>query len=275
MPQVSVIIPTYNREALLSDAITSVLKQTYTGFELIIIDDGSNDKTRDVVEAFTDKRLTYYYQDNKGVSAARNWGIHNARSDLICFLDSDDYWLPQKLAVQITFIKQHPSILINQTDEIWIRRGKRVNPLKKHTKYAGMIYEKCLPLCLITPSSVMIKRELFNEVGLFDEKLSACEDYDLWLRITYRYSVGLTRKKLIVKRGGHENQLSRTIPSLDRFRIQALLNIVESNALSSTQRTATIKELKKKCTIYGNGCIKRGKSTEGNSYLSLYKKYTA
>ncbi len=298
MPKVSVIIPTYNREQYLSDAVKSVLNQTYQDFELIIIDDGSTDKTRRLIENFKNNKIKYYYQNNKGVSSSRNVGIKISRGTFICFLDSDDYWLPKKLERQIKFNKTNHDILIHQTEEIWMRKPKkfnsvaaldkthasaesskekpqfhRVNPLKKHTKYAGMIYERCLPLCLITPSSVMIYRSIFDEVGTFDESLPACEDYDLWLRITYKYPVGLIKQKLIIKQGGHNDQLSRTIPSLDRFRIQAMVKMINSNKLSKRQRMATIKELKKKCAIYSNGCIKRGNIEKGKKFLLIPKQF--
>ncbi|MFH1384599.1 MAG: glycosyltransferase family A protein [Candidatus Omnitrophota bacterium] len=270
---VSVIIPTFNRDQFLPKAIESVLGQTYADFELIIIDDGSTDKTRSTVTDFDDDRIAYSCQENKGVSAARNRGIEKAHSGLICFLDSDDYWLPKKLEKQSAFMEKHPNLLLSQTEEIWIRHGHRVNAMKKHMKYAGMIYEKCLPLCLVTPSSVMIRKGLFKDVGLFDEGLLACEDYDLWLRVASQFEIGLIKENLIVKHGGHADQLSRRIPHLDQFRIQALEKILKSNLLTEDQRRATIRELKHKCRIYGNGCMKRGKVAEGEKYRALIQKY--
>ena len=266
---VTVIIPTFDRAKLVKRAIASILTQTYTDFELIIIDDGSRDETKEAVSSFNDKRITYIFQENSGVSAARNAGIKKARSGLISFLDSDDEWHPLKLEKQITFMRENPQLFISQTDEIWIRHGRRVNPMKKHTKYAGMIYERCLKLCLVTPSSAMMRRELFDEVGLFDESLPACEDYDLWLRIAHKYPVGLIKEKLITKYGGHDTQLSKKFTGIDRFRIQAMLKILKSNVLTPDKAKATEKELKKKCAIYGNGCMKHGNTEEGKKYLKI------
>lgn len=232
MPKVSVIIPTYNRAAFLEEAIESVLSQDYKDFELIVVDDGSTDETRDIVGRHSES-VVYLYQDNKGVSCARNTGIRNSFGEYIAFLDSDDKWLPKKLYSQASFFSCNPYALICHTEEIWIRRGVRVNPMKKHKKYSGMIFEKVLPLCIISPSSVMMKRELlFDGIGFFDEGLPACEDYDLWLRIAARHPIYLIETPLIIKRGGHPDQLSQKFAGLDRFRIKALVNILESGVLS-------------------------------------------
>jgi len=272
MPKVSVIIPTYNRSALIKQAIDSVFAQTYRDFELIVVDDGSTDSTQEIIASYLPETLSYYYQPNAGPSAARNLGIENARSSWIAFLDSDDYWLPKKLETHIAWCQTHTNILISQTDETWIRNGKRVNPMNKHKKRGGMIYERCLPLCCISPSSVMIHRSLLDAVGLFNESLPACEDYDLWLRIAYNHEVGFIPEQLTVKLGGHADQRSRTVPSLDKYRIDAMTNILERNVLSPEQKNATIKELQNKCAVYGEGCLKHGKHSEGKRYLSLRNK---
>lgn len=267
-PLISVIIPTYNRASLLREAVDSVLNQTFQNFEVIVIDDGSKDETPEVLETYND-RLRYWYQNNQGVSAARNRGLQHARGSLIAFLDSDDLWLPGKLAAQIDFFSQNPEALICQTDEVWIRNGRRVNPCKKHRKYSGDVFAPSLGLCLISPSAVMIRRELFDTVGAFDETFPACEDYDLWLRITARWPVYLIDRPLVVKRGGHADQLSRTTPTLDCYRIRALIKLLTSGCLTPTQFLQAHQELTVKCCIYGQGCLKRGKLDEGNYYLGL------
>jgi glycosyltransferase involved in cell wall biosynthesis len=272
MPQVSVIIPTYNRAHVLGEAIESVLSQTYDDLELIVVDDGSQDGTRDVVASYS-SRLTYLYQENRGVSAARNRGIEQARGSYLSFLDSDDLWLKEKLYLQMECMKEHPEILICYTDEIWIRKGVRVNQMKKHRKYSGMIFEYCLPLCIVSPSSVLINRQLLDEVGVFDETLEVCEDYDLWLRISARYPIQFIEKPLIVKRGGHEDQLSKKGKGQDRFRIKALVKLLKEDYISPHQRELAWRELVRKSTIYGKGCIKRGKKEEGENILALAEQY--
>ena len=131
-----------------------------------------------------------------------------------------------------------------------------------------MIFERSLGLCLISPSAVMIKKPLFDAVGVFDENLPACEDYDLWLRISSRYPVHLIDTPLIIKRGGHQDQLSKA-PGLDRFRIQSLEKIIESGRLTESQYRAAVSTLKAKCTIYAGGCRKRGREAEAKFYEAL------
>ena len=266
-PLISVILPTYNRADWLTQAVDSVLNQTYAPVELIVVDDGSTDGTADLLTAYG-PRLTVLRQVNSGVSAARNRGIREAAGQWIAFIDSDDCWLPQKLVRQAAFIQEHPQALICQTEEIWMRNGKRVNPKKRHRKFAGMIFEKSLPLCLISPSAVMLHKSLLEEVGLFDESLPACEDYDLWLRITWKYPVYLVETPLIIKRGGHPDQLSR-MPELDKLRIRALAKIIRSGCLSAEQSAAALATLEEKCLIYAGGCFKRGRSQEAAYYRQL------
>jgi len=270
-PTVSVILPTYNRGWVLREAIDSVLAQDFTDFELIVVDDGSTDDTEQLLDAY-DQDLIVLRQSNQGVSAARNQGIAAAGGRLVAFLDSDDLWLPGKLGRQVDFFNSNPAAVINQTEEIWIRNGVRVNPKTRHHKFSGMIFEQSLALCLVSPSAVMIKRSLFDEVGLFDEDLPACEDYDLWLRISWRYPVHLIETPLIVKRGGHADQLSKA-PGLDKYRIQALKKIIESGQLEPDLYRAAVRTLLEKCTIFAGGCRKRGKDAEAQYHEELAGKY--
>ena len=164
------------------------------------------------------------------------------------------------------FFKQHPEYRIAQTEEIWIRSGKRVNPMKKHQKYGGMIFERCLPLCIVSPSAVVIHRSLFEEAGLFDESLPACEDYDLWLRIAARHPVGLIEKPYVTKFGGHADQRSREFPAMDRFRIYALKKILNSGVLDAAQEKAAREMLDEKIKIFTTGAAKRGKHETLSSF---------
>ncbi len=266
IPKVSVIIPTFNRADLLAQAIDSVLSQSYTDFELIVVDDGSTDATQALLSRYRE-RIRYLFQENRGVSAARNLGIKVARGRYICLLDSDDLWLRDKLKEQIRLMKGDPKIRVSYTDEVWIRGGKRVNQGKRHRKYSGWILRKLLPLCLISPSSVMIERGVFEEVGLFDESFPVCEDYDLWLRIGSRMPIHLIEKPLIVKRGGRADQLSQIYWGQDRFRIKALVKLLSEDGVGEKEKILAI--LEKKCRIYGQGCIKRGRIEEGQYYLNL------
>lgn len=269
MTAVSVVIPTFNRAAKVARAVASVLDQTFQDYEIIVVEDGSKDGTRDVLEQFGNRIRVIFHRKNRGVSAARNTGIQASCSPLIAFLDSDDHWLPEKLKTQVEFFRVHPGAVACQTEEIWIRMGRRVNPMKKHAKPSGKIFEPSLKLCLVSPSAVMLRRQVLDEVGLFDESLPACEDYDLWLRISCRYPIHLIPSPLLVKEGGSSDQLSACVEGLDQYRIRAMVKLIRSGALGPEQIDATIHELTTKCTIYGKGCIKRGKIEEGEHYLAL------
>ena len=266
IPLVSVIIPTYNRGWCLNDAVDSVFSQTYERYELIVVDDGSEDDTGKRLSRYED--ITVITQHNRGVSAARNRGIALSKGDLIAFLDSDDLWLPEKLSVQVAFFQANPEALICQTQETWIRNGRRIHPKNRHQKQAGNFFERSLGLCLVSPSAVMIKKRLFETVGLFDESLPACEDYDLWLRVGVSIPIFLIDEPLVIKRGGHADQLSSNA-GLDKYRIQSIKKLSESGTLSTDQRKAAITVLENKCEIYASGCKKRGKLEEMTYYQGL------
>ena len=272
MFNISIIIPTYNRKSFLIHAINSVLNQTYQNLELIIIDDGSSDKTENIIKKKYPK-IKFYKQKNKGVSAARNKGIKMASCKCIAFLDSEDRWHPRKLENQINYLLTHPRYKICHTDEIWIRKGIRINQHKKHKKHGGHIFDKCLDLCRISPSSVIIHKDIFNKVGLFNEKLPVCEDYDLWLRIAEKFPVLYLDEKLTIKYGGHLNQLSKKYWGMDRFRIIALENIIKKNFLLKKNKLLVKKILKKKINIYLQGLKKRNKKKEIIYYENKVKKY--
>ncbi len=265
MPFISVIIPTYNRCRPVREAIESVQAQSFRDFELIVVDDGSEDET---CRALSGKGSPdgYLYLRHGGVSRARNAGVRAARAEWIAFLDSDDLWLPQKLQRQVDALMVQPEFQLCYTDEIWIRRGVRVNPMKKHQKYSGWIFERCLPLCLISPSSILLRRQLLEEEGGFDESLPVCEDYDLWLRLTCMHPVLFLEEKLIVKRGGHPDQLSHSEWGMDRFRLQSLLRLAREKPLTSWQEQAVWKELIRKAQILQQGAAKRNYREEASFY---------
>jgi GT2 family glycosyltransferase len=265
---VSVIIPTFNRAWSLKTAIDSVLAQTHDQIEIIVIDDGSTDTTPDLLAGYG-HQIQVLTQKNSGVSAARNLGIHKSHGRFIALLDSDDAWAKEKISCQIDFFKQNPEALVCQTEEIWIRKGRRVNPRVKHQKPSGMIFEPSLHLCLVSPSAVMIRKKLFDSVGGFNENFPVCEDYDLWLRIAADTPIFLIDKPFTIKHGGHEDQLSAR-HSQDKYRIASIVQLIQSGSLSIEQKRLAASVLEKKSRIYGNGCVKRGKIEEGEYYLGLY-----
>ena len=260
---ISVIIPTFNRKETLKRAIQSVVMQSYTPYEIIVIDDGSDDGTKEWLKD-NFPNVKYIYQMNSGVSSARNKGIKFARGDWIALLDSDDEWLPSKLKDQANEIELNPAAKFLHTNEIWIRNGVRVNQMKKHKKYGGYIFEKCLDMCRISPSSVLIKKDIFDEIGMFDETLKVCEYYDLWLRLASKYPVHFLDQPLIKKYGGHSDQLSKVDDGIESYRIRSLKKIMNSGILNKKQKTITKDVLVKKMYIYAKGLEKRNKIRELN-----------
>ena len=258
---IAVIIPTFDRQHFLGRAIDSVLSQTRPAHEVIVIDDGSTDGTVPwLKKEYPTVKLIE--QTNQGVSAARNAGIQQAQSEWIALLDSDDEWFPEKLERQVKELQKYPEILFCHTDEIWIRKGVRVNPMKKHQKFGGMIFSKCLDICRISPSSALFSRTLLDDVGWFDETLPICEDYDLWLRITAKFPVLFINDPLIIKYGGHRDQLSRSVDGIEQYRITALEKILEGPNLTKVNRSAAVQMLIKKLNIYLTGLKKRGKARQ-------------
>jgi glycosyltransferase involved in cell wall biosynthesis len=262
---VSVIITTFNRRSFLKRAVLSVLNQDYREKEIIVVDDGSEDHSFEEIRGLP---IRYEWQANKGVSGARNKGIALSGGEYIAFLDVDDLWIKGKLTRQIKVMEEE-GFAVCYTDEVWIRNGKRQNQKERHRKYTGHIFERCLPLCIISPSSVVVRSEVFSDVGPFDESLPVCEDYDMWLRITARYPVRFLDEPLIIKHGGHEDQLSRKYQAMDRFRIQSLTKVIGSGKLDGPMRMAALEELRNKCRIYAQGARKRDRIEEAEQYLRL------
>ena len=272
-PKVSVIVPTYNRADRLERALNSIVSQTCQDFELIVVDDGSTDKTYQLMKSFP-KAQYFYIKKNSGVSKARNVGLAFAKGELICFLDSDDLWKEKKIQIQSLWLENNKDSQICYTDEIWVRNGVRVNPMNRHRKYSGDIFRHCLGLCIVSPSSVMIRAKLFDEIGNFDESLPACEDYDLWLRIAKHYPFHFIEEKLIVKRGGHEDQLSCKYWGMDRWRVYALEKLLKENQLKEEQRDGVVAMLIEKCRVLVIGYDKRGKSQDAEHYRTLAARYS-
>ena len=255
--KISVIIPTYNRIFFLKRSIDSVLEQSLKPYEVIIVDDGSSDGTSTMIKKNYPK-INLICQENKGVSAARNIGIRASSGDWVCFLDSDDEWKKNKLNEQMLAIKKNTNYSFCHSNEEWIKNGKKINQKKKHKKYGGNIFKECLDMCRISPSSVMINKSVFDDIGFFNEDLVVCEDYELWLRICAHYKVLFVDEPLIIKYGGHEGQLSNSIESIEYYRIKALEYLLSTEMTYENKKEA-VKILLFKLGIYLNGLKKRNK----------------
>ena len=264
--EISVIIPTYNRCDLLKRAINSVIKQTITPKEIIIVDNGSTDQTYQMVSSLFPE-INYFIEKKRGVSAARNKGILESKSKWIAFLDSDDAWKPTKLEKQMEYsVFNQDKYRIIHTDETWYRNKKFLNQLKKHKKSGGNIFKNSLQLCCISPSSVVLKKQIFEDYGLFDENLEVCEDYDMWIRITAKEEVGFLDSPLVLKYGGHSDQLSKKFWGMDRFRIKSLEKNLKNEHFSKSQKINVLDTLIEKLTIVSDGALKRGNK-------EIFKKY--
>ena len=264
---ISVVIPTFNRRNLLKRAINSVIKQTIEPREIIVIDNCSTDQTYQMVSSlFPD--INYFTEKKRGVSAARNKGILESKSKWIAFLDSDDTWEPKKLEKQLEFslLNQNKYRLIH-TNEIWYRNNKFLNQLNKHKKSGGDIFKNSLKLCCISPSSAFVNKQVFYDYGLFDENLEVCEDYDMWIRITSKEEVGFLDSPLVLKYGGHSDQLSKKFWGMDRFRIEALEKNLKNKCFTKIQKKIVLDILIEKLTIVSNGAQKRGNN-------DTFKKYS-
>jgi len=253
--RISVVIPSYNRHHTLQRALRSVYAQSSAVDEVILVDDGSSDDSVTLV-AREFPQVQVLRQPNQGVSAARNRGIRAAHYEWIALLDSDDSWMPHKIETLRAAAAAHPGYVLYHSDEIWIRRGVRVNPMRKHRKSGGWIFCQCLPLCAISPSAAVIQKAALLDLGLFDESMPACEDYDLWLRLCHRYPVHYIDEALITKYGGHDDQLSRQFPAMDRFRVRALQRLLDTQALEADDFDAARDMLLRKLEILLKGAHK-------------------
>jgi glycosyltransferase involved in cell wall biosynthesis len=260
MHKISVVIPVHDRAAMLAEALESVRVQSCPADEIIVVDDGSTDESAAAAEAVPGVRVLR--QSRLGVAAARNAGIRHSTGELIAFLDSDDLWHWDKLAIQADFMERNPGIVFSHTDEIWIRKGRRVNPPARYRKRGGDVLEACLDVCSIAASTVMARRSLFDEVGLFDETLPACEDYDLWLRTACCHRVGYIERALATRREGHAGQLSHTIPHLDEYRIRALVKLLEKGNVARGRIDSVVSALLDKTRIVLNGLEKANRPAE-------------
>lgn len=220
-PLVSIILPTYNRSNVVGRAIESVLGQTFTNFELIVVDDGSTDDTLKILENYNDERIRIFSHDNnKGGSAARNTGISKSDGKYIAFIDSDDEWLRTKLQLQVEKIRSHPSLSIVYTGHYKNSQGTReIGQIPQHD---GNIFEAQLARDRVNPTStVLVDKHCFETVGTFNESLNARQDYEMWLRIAKKFNFGYIKKPLVIMHEGED----RITDNVDR-RIRATLTIV-------------------------------------------------
>ena len=257
MKTVSVVIPTYNRINFLFRAIDSILKQTYPIHQIIVVDNNSTDNTSEILRNKYTK-IEILSEHKQGVSSARNKGIKFSNSDWIALLDSDDSWKPEKIEKQLSlYEKSKKKLRVIHTDELWYKDKVLLNQKNKHEKSGGDIFEKCVRLCCISPSSALIRSDLFDDIGYFDESFPACEDYDFWLRVTAREKILFLDEPLTIKFGGHDDQLSKKYWGMDRFRVKALEKLILNQNLNNMQKKIVLNSLITRLEIITNGAKKR------------------
>jgi glycosyltransferase involved in cell wall biosynthesis len=271
-PLVSAIIPTYNRHPLLLEALTSIKEQSYPTIECIVVDDGSTDATPEISD-FQDVR--YIRIEHTGLPGqVRNRGAQEASGSILAFLDSDDLWMPDKIEKQVRFLSDHPEIPICHTREIWKRGERIISQAGQRHKRSGNIFKDCLKKCIVGPSTTVLTKSLFTDIGMFNPTLEIAEDYELWLRISARYQFGYIDEPLVIKRGGHTDQLSAKYGQIEIFRIKALSENIDQKVFNPAQLDLARMELERKCRIYAGGCIKRGKPSEAARYLALAEHHS-
>lgn len=277
-PEVSLVIPTHNRRAMVREAVMSAVAQRGARFEVIVVDDGSTDGSVDELAAIgrelsatprAPAMRIERWEAARGPAAARNRGAEIARAPLIAFLDSDDLWKADKLARHLDYARRHPEYALSQTQEIWLRDGRRRNPGRRHAKRAGDIFIDSLRTCLVSPSAAMIDAELFRATGGFDEDMAAAEDYDLWLRVLIDHEAGLLDEPLVVRRAGHDGQLSATVAAIDRYRILALAKLLAHRRVTGARRDAVVEVIVEKAGIVARGAARRGASDDAELYESI------
>jgi glycosyltransferase involved in cell wall biosynthesis len=235
-PIVSVIIPSYNCEAYIEETVRSVLNQTYKRVEIIVVDDGSTDRTCDLVKKLRSPQVRLLKQKNAGVCAARNAGFMAAHGDFICFLDHDDYWYPEKLSAQVLAMKNRPWVgVVYSNFTLWHRKNgvfpppselaSKMDPREVDEDGSGHIYDRFLLDCYMLTSTAMFRRQVLLDCGLFDESLPYSEDWDLWLRISRKHTF-LKLKRAMTLYRQHPNQGNRKVRPVD-YRTNLLIKAVK------------------------------------------------
>lgn len=291
MKRVSCIIPTFDRAAVLERALTSVSSQVLPeGWELetIVVDDGSRDETAAVVERHADRdpRTRLIQLEHCGrPGRVRNVGVRRSDGTAIAFLDSDDEWLPGKLRLQLP-LHSHDRAPISHSRERWMRGNREISQAGQRHPRAGDLFGASLRKCVIGPSTVLMLRPFFEEVGGFREDLEIAEDYELWLRVTANVAVAFCDPPLTIKHDGHGDQLSHRYGQFERFRIDALAALHERwvaappappRSVDPAARidrsheelvTSTARELQRKLTIFARGARRRGREAEADLHAA-------
>jgi len=271
-PLVSVIMPAYNTEQYIGDSIQSVLDQTYTNWELLVVDDGSTDKTAEIVGAFTDtdSRVKYFFQPNGGQSKARNIGIQKARGSLLAFLDSDDLWLPEKLQLQLQAVVATNVDVVYSNGFVIYEPGAAPGQME-FPIVAGMVegrkmFDLLLLLNFIPVQSVVLRREVFDKAGPFDESL-LCEDYDLWLKIAASGASFYGMSEKLIKYRRHPTATTHESSKLLQPMLRVVAQHIDAGTLDDRKKRARVRRLYRDLIA---ALIEEGKLPEAREMLAEF-----
>jgi GT2 family glycosyltransferase len=259
-PLVSVIVPAYNASQTIRETIDSILAQTLTDFELIIVDDGSTDDTAFIISGFTDERIQYFYQPNNERSAARNQGITLAKASYIAFIDADDLWLPGKLERQVALLKKKPELGLVYCDVFHFdgHTGENIFRYSQEAKlhHGRVAWQFLLNENFIQSPTPIVRKEVLQDVGLFDPDLIPVEDWDMWFRIARKYPINFVNQPLARYRvchyrvnelDSHHQRYLSTLRFLDKT-CQKLLSEGHRQSIGLVQRAIAL-------TNYRHGVI--------------------
>ncbi len=279
MPTVSVIIHTYNNEKFIAETIESVLNQTYKDYEIIIVDDGSVDGTRDALSPYKQK-IRYHYKENGGIASAKNTGISLSEAEFVAFLDHDDLWVSDKLQLQMECFKENPQVGLVYAQYTSFRDGKELRT-KPEKGYSGWIFKELLAKSFIQTSTVMVKKECLNIVGSYDESFSLGDEYDMFLRISKKFQCGFVDKGLTRYRV-HDTNASNNDFLFDNENLGVYKKIYDNfTDLDGEEKKILRKRIARYSMKVAEGLISQGKLEESKkyqkdalNYLPFYKRIT-
>ena len=279
MPTVSVIIHTYNNEKFIAETVESVLNQTYKDYEIIVVDDGSADGTRDALVPYMQK-IRYHYKENGGIASAKNAGISLSETEFVAFLDHDDLWAPDKLQLQMEHFNENPQIGLVYAKYTSFRDGKELRT-KPEKGYSGWIFKELLSKSFIQTSTVVVKRECLDAVGPYDETFSLGDEYDMFLRIARKFQCGFVDKGLTRYRV-HDTNASNNDFLFDNENLGVYKKIYNNfTDLDGVEKKILRKRIARYSMKVAEGLYRQGKQEESkkyqmeaNNYLPFYKRIT-
>ncbi|MFQ5686787.1 MAG: glycosyltransferase family 2 protein [Candidatus Scalindua sp.] len=280
MPTVSVIIHTFNNEKFIAETVESVLSQTYSDYEIIVVDDGSGDGTRDALLPYM-QEIRYHYKENGGIASAKNTGISLSNAEFVAFLDHDDLWIPDKLKIQMEYFNGNPQVGLVYAKYASFRGDKELR-VKPEKGYSGWIFKTLLSKSIVQTSTVMVKRECLNAVGTFDESFKLADEYDMFLRVAKRFQCGFVNKELTRYRV-HDRNASKNDLLFDKENLRVFKKVYNGYTdLDGNEKKILRKRIARYSMRVAEGLCRQGQleeskiyQKEAREYLPFYKRITS